>query len=90
MDQPTNVVPLRRPEVARRRISVATIVALSFGALVLVSIGSVLALTVGANYRNTFDLIGKRANLLIGAMEELVARAYEPGGGCRHRDRQAL
>jgi adenylate cyclase len=94
MDQPTNVVPLRRPEVARRRLSVATILALSFGALVLVSIGSVLALTVGANYRNTFDLIGKRANLLTGAMEDSlrahmsraedavtgIAKLYENGG----------
>ena len=49
-------------------MSVATILALSFAGLVLVSVGSVLTLTVGANYHNTFDLIGKRATLLIDAM----------------------
>jgi adenylate cyclase len=66
----TNVVPLRRTEASLRRISVATILALSFGALVLVSVGGVLALTVSANYANTFDLLGKSANLLIGAMDD--------------------
>ena len=64
MDQPTNVVALRASERPRRRMSVATILALSFAALVLVSVGSVLTLTVGANYRNTFDLIGKRETIL--------------------------
>lgn len=53
-------------------MSVATILALSFAALVLVSVGSVLTLTVGANYRNTFDLIGKRATLLIDAMDDAL------------------
>jgi adenylate cyclase len=70
MDQTTNVVPLRKPDARRRRVSVASILALSFGALVLVSVGGVLALTVGANYRNTFDLIGKTANLLVEAMTD--------------------
>lgn len=70
MDQTTNVVPLARRDVKRRRISVATILALCFGALVLVSVGTVLALTVGANYRNTFDLLGQRVTMLIGAMED--------------------
>jgi len=70
MDQQSKIVPLRRPDAGRRRISVATILALSFGALVLVSMGGVLALTVGANYQNTFDLIGKSANLLVDAMDD--------------------
>lgn len=70
MDQTTNVVPLGRRDVKRRRISVATILALCFGALVLVSVGTVLALTVGANYRNTFDLLGQRVTMLIDAMED--------------------
>ena len=73
VEKPSKVVPFRRAETKRRRISVATILALSFGALVLVSVGSVLALTVTANYRNTFDLVGQRANLLIGAMDEFAA-----------------
>lgn len=70
MDQSSKVVALPRREARRRRISVATILALAFGTLVVVSVGSVLALTVGANYRNTFDLVGERATLLIGAMED--------------------
>ena len=78
----------------RRRISVATILALSFGLLVLVSIGGVLALTVGANYRNTFDLVGQRAAMLVDGMEGSlhghmkraedavtgIATLYEAGG----------
>src|SRR5262245_5615981 len=94
VDETGKVVPLQPRGRARRRISVATILALSFGALVLVSVGSVLALTVGANYRNTFDLVGKRANLLVGAMEDSlrakmgraqdavtgIAKLYEAGG----------
>lgn len=94
MDRSDNVTPLRKIEAHPRRISVATILALSFGALVLVSVGSVLALTVGANYRNTFDLLGERATLLIDAMEDSLranmsraqdavtglASLYEAGG----------
>lgn len=94
MDQSSKVVTLPRREPSRRRISVATILALAFGTLVLVSVGSVLALTVGANYRNTFDLIGQRAALLVDGMEGSlrthmgraedavmgIARLYEAGG----------
>lgn len=72
MDQSTGVVPLRRPDPRRRRVSVATILAMSFGALVLLSVGGVLALTVGANYRNTFDLLGKTATLLVDAMNDAL------------------
>lgn len=54
----------------RRRVSVALILALSFGLLVFLSVGSVLALTVGANYRNTLDLLGARSILLVDAMED--------------------
>ena len=43
---------------------------LSFGTLVLLSVGGVLALSVGANYRNTFDLLGAQSTLLIDAMED--------------------
>ena len=44
--------------------------ALSFGTLVLLSVGGVLALSVGANYRNTLDLLGTQSTLLIDAMED--------------------
>jgi adenylate cyclase len=44
--------------------------ALSFGALVFLSIGGVLALAVGANYRNTLDLLGAQSSLLVDAMED--------------------
>ncbi|MGF6178620.1 adenylate/guanylate cyclase domain-containing protein [Ensifer sp. 4252] len=44
--------------------------ALSFGALVFVSVGGVLALSVGANVRNTFDLLGAQSTLLVDAMED--------------------
>ncbi|MEP9386901.1 adenylate/guanylate cyclase domain-containing protein [Mesorhizobium sp. KR9-304] len=64
--------PLRfvRPAEKRRRIPVAVIMALSFGALVFLSIGGVLALTVGANVRNTLDLLGAQSTLLVDAMED--------------------
>jgi adenylate cyclase len=46
--------------------------ALSFGTLVFLSVGGVLALSVGANVRNTFDLLGAQSTLLIDAMEDLL------------------
>ncbi len=52
--------------------------ALSFGTLVFLSVGGVLALAVGANYRNTFDLLGAQSTLLVDAMED--ALRAEMGG----------
>ena len=46
--------------------------ALSFGTLVFLSVGGVLALAVGANYRNTFDLLGAQSTLLVDAMEDAL------------------
>ena len=68
----TSAQPVRlvRPEKKRRRIPVAVIMALSFGTLVFLSVGGVLALSVGANFRNTFDLLGAQSTLLIDAMED--------------------
>ncbi|MER8911064.1 adenylate/guanylate cyclase domain-containing protein [Mesorhizobium sp. M0854] len=63
-------VRLARPEKKRRRIPIAVIMALSFGSLVFLSVGGVLALSVGANFRNTFDLLGAQSTLLIDAMED--------------------
>lgn len=66
--------PVRLPlsKDGRRRVSVATIMALCFGLLILLSVGGVLTLTVGANYTNTFDLLGARSTLLIDAMEDAL------------------
>ncbi|EHH12146.1 adenylate cyclase 1 [Mesorhizobium amorphae CCNWGS0123] len=61
---------LARPAKKRRRIPIAVIMALSFGSLVFLSVGGVLALSVGANFRNTFDLLGAQSTLLIDAMED--------------------
>ncbi len=68
----TSAQPVRlvRPEKKRRRIPIAVIMALSFGTLVFLSVGGVLALSVGANFRNTFDLLGAQSTLLIDAMED--------------------
>ena len=68
----TSAQPVRlvRSERNRRRVPVAVIMALSFGTLVLLSVGGVLALSVGANYRNTLDLLGAQSTLLIDAMED--------------------
>ncbi|SFK03285.1 adenylate cyclase [Mesorhizobium albiziae] len=67
---PAKPVRLVRPERKRRRIPVALILALSFGTLVFLSVGGVLALSVGANFRNTFDLLGAQSTLLVDAMED--------------------
>ena len=64
---PTRLQPAQQK---KRRISVSAISAISFGILIFLSVGSVLALSVGANYRNTVDLLGARAGLLIDAMED--------------------
>ncbi|MGO4834068.1 adenylate/guanylate cyclase domain-containing protein, partial [Rhizobiaceae sp. 2RAB30] len=70
----TSAQPVRlvRPEKRRRRIPVAVIMALSFGTLVFLSVGGVLALSVGANVRNTFDLLGAQSTLLVDAMEDAI------------------
>lgn len=73
MDQRPKITQMPRPERRMRRISVATILALSFGALVLASVGGVMALTVTANYRNTLDLLGKSADLLVDGMDDALA-----------------
>jgi adenylate cyclase len=70
MDSSTEPVRFVRPAEKRRRIPVAALMALSFGALVFLSIGGVLALTVGANIRNTLDLLGAQSTLLVDAMED--------------------
>ncbi|MEW9806277.1 adenylate/guanylate cyclase domain-containing protein [Mesorhizobium sp. ZMM04-5] len=59
-----------RPADRRHRIPVAVIIAVSFATLVLLSVGGVLALTVGANVRNTLDLLGGQTTLLVDAMED--------------------
>ena len=92
----TSAQPVRlvRAEKKRRRIPVALIMALSFGTLVFLSVGGVLALSVGANVRNTFDLLGSQSTLLVDAMEDSlrtemgraesavdgVAKLYAQGG----------
>lgn len=70
MDSPNDPVRLVRPAEKRRRVPVAAILALSFGTLVFLSIGGILALTVGANIRNTLDLLGAQSTLLVDAMED--------------------
>ena len=70
MSMPAKPVRLVRPEKKRRRIPVALILALSFGTLVFLSVGGVLALSVGANFRNTYDLLGAQSTLLVDAMED--------------------
>ncbi|WP_245426502.1 adenylate/guanylate cyclase domain-containing protein [Mesorhizobium sp. YM1C-6-2] len=70
MNSSTEPVRFVRAAENRRRIPVAAIMALSFGALVFLSIGGVLALTVGANIRNTLDLLGAQSTLLVDAMED--------------------
>lgn len=94
MDSSTEPVRLVRPAAKRRRIPVAVIMALSFGTLVFLSVGGVLALSVGANYRNTVDLLGAQSNMLVDGMEDSlrdhmrraegavdgIARLYAQGG----------
>ncbi|WP_442580180.1 adenylate/guanylate cyclase domain-containing protein [Mesorhizobium sp. ASY16-5R] len=77
MSTSTQPVRLQRPADRRRRIPVSVIMALSFGTLILLSVGGVLALTVGANLRNTFDLLGAQSTLLVDAMEDSLRSEME-------------
>lgn len=70
MDSSSEPARFVRPVEKRRRIPIAVIMALSFGTLVFLSVGGVLALSVGANYRNTIDLLGVQSNLLVDGMED--------------------
>lgn len=81
MDSSTEPVRLVRPVEKRRRIPVAAVMALSFGTLVLLSIGGVLALTVGANIRNTLDLLGAQSTLLVDAMEDSLRAEMDQAEG---------
>jgi len=72
MEPATEPVRLGRRAAGKRRISVSTIMAGGFGALVALAVASVLALTLAANYRNTVDLLGTRSALLVNAMEDLL------------------
>jgi adenylate cyclase len=77
MDPSNEPVRLTRPVEKRRRVPISAIMALSFGTLVFLSIGGVLALTVGANLRNTFDLLGAQSTLLVDAMEDSLRAEME-------------
>jgi adenylate cyclase len=77
MDSSNEPVRLVRPAVKRRRIPVAAMMAISFGTLVFLSISGVLALTVGANIRNTLDLLGAQSTLLVDAMEDSLRAEME-------------
>ena len=77
MDSSNEPVRLIRPAEKRRRMPVAAIMAISFGTLVLLSVGGVLALTVGANVRNTLDLLGAQSTLLVDAMEDSLRGEME-------------
>ncbi|WP_246251845.1 adenylate/guanylate cyclase domain-containing protein [Allomesorhizobium camelthorni] len=77
MDSSNEPVRLVRPAKKWRRMPVAAIMAISFGTLVFLSIGGVLTLTVGANIRNTLDLLGAQSTLLVDAMEDLLRAEME-------------
>ena len=81
MDSSTEPVRFIRPAEKRRRVPVAVIMALTFGTLVLLSVGGVLALTVGANVRNTLDLLGAQSTLLVDAMEDSLRSEMEQAEG---------
>jgi adenylate cyclase len=76
-DSSKEPVRLVRPAEKRRRIPVAAMMAISFGTLVFLSVGGVLALTVGANVRNTLDLLGAQSTLLVDAMEDSLRAEME-------------
>jgi adenylate cyclase len=92
MERSAEPVRLVRPQAKRRRIPVSVLMALSFGTLVFLSVGGVLALSVGANFRNTVDLLGAQSTLLVDAMEDSLraemGRAENAVGGVAQLYRQ--
>lgn len=81
MSGATEPIRLARARSKVRRISVAAVLALSFGTLVLLSVGGVLALSVGANYRNTIDLLLAQADLLVDAMDDSLRDHMDRAAG---------
>lgn len=70
--------PPRRPQRRRPTLSLATVLALAIGFLVLVSTGAVLLVTGGALVRNTVDLLQRRAELGLDLAESRLRGHLDP------------
>ena len=58
---------------ARRSVSIATVLAMSFGTLVALGVAAVLAIGFGSNQKNTFSLLDQQAALMV----ELIRTGVE-------------
>jgi adenylate cyclase len=61
-----------------RHVSLSTLLALSFGGLMLVAVGSVLAVSLGGAGRNTGELLADKAELILSSIEQRVRQHLGP------------
>jgi hypothetical protein len=61
-----------RQRSSRRYVSLSTLLAISFGGLMLLAVGSVLVVSLGRAGRNTGELLADKAELILSSIEQRV------------------
>jgi adenylate cyclase len=63
---------------SRRYVSLSTLLAISFGGLMLLAVGSVLIVSLGGAGRNTGELLADKAELILSSIEQRVRQHLGP------------
>ena len=61
-----------RQRISPRYFSLSTLLAISFGGLMLLAVGSVLVVSLGGAGRNTGELLADKADLILSSIEQRV------------------
>ncbi|QJE73831.1 HAMP domain-containing protein [Aerophototrophica crusticola] len=78
-EPPLDCTPFRRPWRRKRfRLPIAAVLVVGFGGLVLLAVASVLVLGLNVSGRNTSELVGDKADLVMKMMETRVRTQLEP------------
>jgi hypothetical protein len=67
-----------RQRSSRRYVSLSTLLAVSFGGLMLLAVGSVLIVSLGGAGRNTGELLADKAELILSSIEQRVRQHLGP------------
>ncbi len=67
-----------RKRISPRLFSLSTVLALSFGGLMLLAVGSVLIVSLGGAGRNTGELLADKASLILSSIEQRVRQHLGP------------
>jgi adenylate cyclase len=67
-----------RKRISPRLFSLSTVLALSFGGLMLLAVGSVLIVSLGGAGRNTGELLADKASLILSSIEQRIRQHLGP------------